>query len=327
MQTRKLGFTDLNLTTVGFGTWAIGGAGWQWAWGPQDDADSIAAIRAGLDQGINWIDTAAAYGQGHAEEVVGEAIAGRRDEVILATKCGLVWDEGSPDVYGRLTAKSVRAECEASLKRLGVEVIDLYQVHWPHDEEHLEEGWGAIGDLVKEGKVRYAGVSNFTIDQIERVQAIHPVASMQPPYSMLERDAEQEFLPYCAKNNIGVVCYSPMQTGMLTGKYTKELVDQLPDDDWRKEFSPHFNEPALSANLKLVEGLRPIAERNGKTVAQLAVAWVLRRPEVTSAIVGARRPSHIEETVAAGDWNLSPEEIAEVEALLAARAQSLASSS
>lgn len=326
MQTRKLGFTELNLTTVGFGTWAIGGAGWQWAWGPQDDADSIAAIRAGLDRGINWIDTAAAYGQGHSEEVVGQAIAGRRDEVIIATKCGLVWDEGSPDVYGRLTAESVRAECEASLKRLGVEVIDLYQVHWPHDEEHLAEGWSTIADLVKEGKIRYAGVSNFTIDQIERVRAIHPVASMQPPYSMLERDAEQELLPYCAKNNIGVVVYSPMQTGMLTGKYTKELVDQLPDDDWRKEFSPHFNEPALSANLKLVEGLRPIAERNGKTAAQLAVAWVLRRPEVTSAIVGARRPSHIEETVAAGDWELSPEEIAEIEALLAARAKALASS-
>jgi aryl-alcohol dehydrogenase-like predicted oxidoreductase len=326
MQTRKLGFSDLNLTTVGFGTWAIGGAGWQWAWGPQDDADSIAAIRTGLDRGINWIDTAAAYGQGHSEEVVGQAIAGRRDEVIIATKCGLVWDEGSPDVYGRLTAESVRAECEASLKRLGVEVIDLYQIHWPHDEEHLEEGWSTIADLVKEGKVRYAGVSNFTVAQVERVQAIHPVASMQPPYSMLERDAEKELLPYCANNNIGVVVYSPMQTGMLTGKYTKELVDQLPDDDWRKEFSPHFNEPDLSANLKLVDGLRPIAERNGKTVAQLAVAWVLRRPEITSAIVGARRPSHIKETVAAGDWNLSPEEIAEVEALLAARAQSLASS-
>lgn len=324
MQTRKLGFTDLNLTTIGFGTWATGGAGWQWAWGPQDDADSIAAIRRGLDLGINWIDTAAAYGLGHAEEVVGQAIKGRRDEVIIATKCGLVWDEGSPEVYGRLTAASVRAECEASLKRFGVEVIDLYQIHWPHDAEHLEEGWSAIADLVKAGKIRYAGVSNFTIEQIKRVQAIHPVASLQPPYSMLERSVEAELLPFCAANNIGVVAYSPMQTGMLTGKYTRELIEQLPEDDWRKEFSPHFKEPALSANLKLIDGLRPIAERNGKTVAQLAIAWVLRRPELTSAIVGARRPAHIEETVVAGDWVLSPEDIAEIEALLAKRAQALA---
>ncbi len=324
MQTRKLGFTDLNLTTVGFGTWATGGAGWQWAWGPQDDADSIAAIRRGLDLGINWIDTAAAYGLGHAEEVVGQAIKGRRDEVIIATKCGLVWDEGSSEVYGRLTAASVRAECEASLKRLGVEVIDLYQIHWPHDAEHLEEGWRAIADLVKAGKIRYAGVSNFTIEQMKWVQAIHPVASLQPPYSMLERSVEAELLPFCAANNIGVVVYSPMQTGMLTGKYTRERIEQLPADDWRKEFSPHFKEPALSTNLKLIDGLRPIAERNGKTVAQLAIAWVLRRPELTSAIVGARRPAHIEETVAAGDWVLSPEDIAEIEALLAKRAQALA---
>jgi len=323
MQTRKLGFTDLNLSTVGFGTWAIGGAGWQWAWGPQDDADSIAAIRAGLDLGINWIDTAAAYGIGHSEVVVGKAIEGRRDEVIIATKCGLVWDEGSVDLYPSLTAESIRAECEASLKRLNIEVIDLYQVHWPNDEEHLEEGWGAIADLVKEGKVRYAGVSNFSVAQIEQVQAIHPVASLQPPYSMLERDVEAELLPFCGANDIGVVAYSPMQTGMLTGKYTKELVDQLPDDDWRKESSPHFNEPALSANLKLVDGLRPIAERYGKTVAQLALAWVLRRSEMTSAIVGARRPSHIEETVAAGDWELSSEDVVEIEALLAARSQTL----
>ena len=324
MQTRKLGFSDLKLTTVGFGTWAIGGPGWQWAWGPQDDADSIAAIQRGLDLGINWVDTAAAYGLGHAEEVVGQAIKGRRDEVIVATKCGLVWDEGNPDVYGRLTAASVRAECEASLKRLGAEVIDLFQIHWPHDAEHLEEGWGTIADLVKEGKIRYAGVSNFTIEQIKKVQAIHPVASLQPPYSMLERGVEAELLPFCAANNIGMVAYSPMQTGMLTGKYTKALIDQLPDDDWRKEFNPHFKEPALSANLKLVDGLRPIAERNGKTVAQLAIAWVLRRPELTSAIVGARRPAHIEETVAAGDWTLSPEELAEIDTLLAERAKSLA---
>lgn len=324
MRTRKLGNTDLNLTTVGFGTWAIGGADWQYGWGPQDDADSVAAIRCGLDEGINWIDTAAAYGLGHSEEVVGQAIAGRRDEVIIATKCGLVWDEGSTDVYGRLTATSVRAECEASLKRLGVEVIDLYQIHWPHDEEHLEEAWSTIADMVKEGKLRYAGVSNFSVEQIERVQKIHPVASLQPPYSMLERGVEAELLSYCAANDIGVVAYSPMQTGMLTGKYTRERVASLPDSDWRKEQNPDFQEPALSANLEFIEGLRPIAERNDRTLAQLAIAWVLRRSEVTAAIVGARRPAHIEETVKAGDWELSAADIAEIDALLARREQVLA---
>lgn len=324
MQTRKLGFTDLNLTSVGFGTWAVGGAGWQWAWGPQDDADSIAAIQKGLDLGINWVDTAAAYGQGHSEEVVGRAVVGRRDEVIIATKCGLVWEAGSPEVYNRLKAESVRAECEASLKRLKVEVIDLYQIHWPNPDEDVEEAWGTIADLIKEGKVRYAGASNFSVEQLKRVQAIHPVASLQPPYSMLAREVEAELLPYCAENNMGVVVYSPMHTGLLTGKYSKERIASLPDDDWRKDRNPDFQEPALSVNLALVEGLRPIAERNGKTVAQLAVAWVLRRPEMTSAIVGARRPSHIEETVVAGDWELSPKEIAEVEALLVERERALA---
>ena len=324
MRTRKLGYTDLHLTTVGLGTWAIGGGGWQWGWGPQDDAESIAALQRGLDRGINWIDTAAAYGLGHAEEVVGQAIAGRRDEVIVATKCGLCWDEGCTEVYGRLTADSIRAECEASLKRLNVEVIDLYQIHWPHDDEHVEEAWGTIADLIKEGKLRYAGVSNFSVAHLERVQPIHPVASLQPPYSMLERDVEKELLPYCVAHDIGVVVYSHMQTGLLTGKYTKERVASLPDEDWRKDYSPHFQEPALSVNLALVDKLHPIAERNGKTVAQLAIAWTLRRPEVTAAIVGSRRPSHIEETVVAGDWELSDEDIAAVDALLAEREQALA---
>jgi len=324
VKTRKLGFTDLNLTTIGFGTYALGGGNWEWGWGPQDDANSIAAMHRGLEQGINWIDVAPAYGLGHAEEVVGRAIADRQGEVIIATKCGLAWDEGSPNIYGRLTADSVRAECEASLKRLGVEVIDLLQIHWPHDEEHLEEGWGTIADLIKEGKVRYGGVSNFTVEQIKRVQAIHPVASLQPPYSMIERGVEAELLGYCAANDIGVIAYSPMQSGMLTGKYTKELVAGLPDNDWRKDRSPDFQEPGLSANLELVDGLRPIAERNDKTVAQLAIAWVLRRSEMTAAIVGARRPSHIDETVKAGDWELSANDITEIDALLAKREQALA---
>ncbi|MEJ2556123.1 MAG: aldo/keto reductase, partial [Anaerolineae bacterium] len=214
MKTRKLGYTDLRLTTVGLGTWAIGGGGWQWGWGPQDDAASIRALRHGLDLGINWIDSAAAYGLGHAEEIVAQVIAGRRDEVMIATKCGLVWDEGSPNVYGRLKAESLRAECEASLKRLNVEVIDLYQIHWPNPDEDIEEAWGAITDLIREGKVRYAGVSNFNVGQIKRVQAIHPVASLQPPYSVLDRDVEKELLSYCAANEIGVIAYSPMQAGL-----------------------------------------------------------------------------------------------------------------
>lgn len=324
MQTRKLGYTDLHLTTMGLGTWAIGGGGWQWSWGSQDDAASIAALQRGLELGINWIDTAAAYGLGHAEEIVGKAVAGRRDQVMVATKCSLVWEEGSPNISGRLKADSVRREAEASLRRLQVEVIDLYQIHWPNPDDDIEEGWGAIAGLIQEGKVRYGGVSNFNLEQLKRVQAIHPVASLQPPYSMLERDVERELLPYCAANNIGVIVYSPMQTGLLTGKFTRERIASLPADDWRKDRNPHFQEPALSANLTLIEGLRPIAERHGKSVAQLAIAWVLRRPEVTGAIVGVRRPSHIEETVGAGDWNLSPEVIAEIDELLAERERALA---
>jgi aryl-alcohol dehydrogenase-like predicted oxidoreductase len=321
MQTRKLGFTDLNLTTVGLGTWAIGGE-WKWGWGPQDDAESLAAIRRALDLGINWIDTAPAYGLGHSEEIVGKAIAGRRDEVIVATKCSICWDESTGEPFNRLTAESVRREAEASLRRLNVDVIDLYQIHWPNPDEQIEEGWGVIADLIREGKVRYGGVSNFSVAQLKRVQPIHPVASLQPPYSMLRRETEDELLPYCAAHNIGVVVYSPMQAGLLTGKFTKERVANLADGDWRKK-NGLFTEPQLSVNLTFVESLRPIAKRNSKSLAQLAIAWVLRRPEVTAAIVGARRPSQIEETAPAGDWTLSAEDIAEIEALLAKREQTL----
>lgn len=319
MQMRKLGYTDLELTTVGLGTWATGGGGWRWGWGSQEDADSIAAIRRALDLGINWVDCAAAYGLGHAEEVLGRALEGRRREVILATKCGLTWDEGSTDLVFRLTRDSVRKECEGSLRRLQTDVIDLYQIHWPNDEEHLEEGWSTIADLINEGKVRYAGLSNTSIAQMERLQVIAPVASLQPPYSMVRRDVEREILPFCAAHHIGVVAYSPMQTGLLTGKVTREWVQSLPDDDWRKKGSPYLQEPQLTANLALVEGLRAIAARSGRRVSELAIAWVLRRPEVTAAIVGARKPSQIEETVGGGDWVLTPEEIAEIETLLAER--------
>ena len=321
MRTRKLGFTDLHLTTVGMGTWAIGGE-WKWGWGPQDDAESIAAIRRALDLGINWIDTAAAYGLGHSEEVVGKAIAGRRDEVIVATKCGTRWDESSRQPFRSLRAESVRREAEASLHRLNVDVIDLYQIHWPDPDEEVEEGWGVIADLVKEGKVRYGGVSNFSVAQLKRAQPIHAVASLQPPYSMLRRGVEDELLSYCAANDIGVVAYSPMQAGLLTGKFSRERVASLADTDWRKR-NPLFNEPQLSANLVLVERLRPIAGRNGITPAQLAIAWVLRRPEVTAAIVGGRRPAQVEEVAPAGDVELPAEDLAEIRALLEERERAL----
>jgi aryl-alcohol dehydrogenase-like predicted oxidoreductase len=323
MQTRKLGYTDLYLTTVGLGTWAIGGGGWAYGWGPQDDTDSIRAIQRALDLGINWIDTAAVYGLGHSEEIVGKAIRGRRDQVIIATKCGLVWDEGSTTPYGRLKAWSVRQEVEASLRRLGVDVIDLYQIHWPNPDEDIEEAWATIADLVREGKIRYAGVSNFSVEQMKRIQPIHPIASLQPPYNMLRRDIEAEILPFCAANNIGVIVYSPMASGVLTEKFSRQWVASLPDDDWRKKYSGHLQEPELSANLALVEGLKAIAARYGRTVSQLAIAWTLRRPEVTAAIVGARRPEQIEQTAPASDWVLPPEVLAEIDDLLARRAEAL----
>jgi aryl-alcohol dehydrogenase-like predicted oxidoreductase len=318
METRKLGYSDLNLTPVGLGTWAIGGGDNPYGWGPQDDKESIAAIRRGLDLGVNWIDTAAGYGHGHSEEVVGQAVAGRRDEVTIATKCGILWQEDGSDIYGCMEPASIKREVEDSLRRLSVDAIDLWQIHWPLPDEGIEEGWGALADVIKEGKVRYGGVSNFSVEQLKRIMPIHPVTSLQPPYSMLVRETEDELLPFCAENNIGVVVYSPMQAGLLTGKFTRERVAAFPDDDWRKG-SPHFQEPQLSINLELVERLRPIAERHGRPLAQLPIAWVLRRPEVTSAIVGARRPSQIDETVGAAEWKLPKEDIAEIDALLAAR--------
>lgn len=314
MKTRKLGWTDFDLTTIGLGTWAMGGGGWQFGWGPQDDKQSQFAVRRALELGINWIDTAPVYGLGHAEEVVGKAITGLPEKPIIATKCGLVWDENG-NITNSLKRESIRAECEASLRRLDVETIDLYQIHWPVPQEDIEEGWGTMAKLVTEGKIRYAGVSNFNLEQLGRIQPIHPVASLQPPYSMLRRDIEGELLRYCSENNIGVIAYSPMQKGLLTGKISRERMASLPEDDHRRR-DPLFQEPALSANLELVEKLRSITERNEISLAQLAIAWTLRRPEVTSAIVGARNHSQIEETFMAGDWKLSSEDVAEIESLL-----------
>ncbi|MHC4169051.1 MAG: aldo/keto reductase [Planctomycetota bacterium] len=320
MQTRRLGDTDLELTTVGLGTWAMGGP-WEFGWGPQDDGEAIAAILAALEAGINWIDTAPAYGLGHAEELVARAIEQLSEKPIIATKCGILWNE-KKEKLTCLKARSIRDECHASLERLGVETIDLYQMHWPDPDEDMEEAWEEMTRLHEEGKVRYIGVSNFSVDQIRRAQKTHPVASLQPPYSMLHREVEDELLGYCAANDIGVVAYSPMQRGLLTGKFSAERLASLAPDDHRKRHRD-FQEPQFSATLELVECLKPIAERNGRTCAQLAISWVCRRPEVTAAIAGARRPEQIIETAPASDWNLSAEDIEEIEQLLAERAKKI----
>ncbi len=321
MRTRRLGNTDLELTVVGLGTWAMGGP-WEYGWGPQDENEAIAAILKAIDLGINWIDTAAIYGCGHSEELLGIALKKTKIRPIIATKCGLLWNEKREKI-NCLKADSIRKECEDSLKRLGIETIDLYQMHWPDPEIDLEEGWGEMARLQKQGKVRYIGVSNFNAKQLDRIRKIAPVASLQPPYSMIRRDIEKDLLGYCAKNNIGVVTYSPMQRGLLTGKFSKKRLGELAPDDHRLK-SGDYQEPEFSATLALVDKLRPIAERNKRTLAQLAIAWVIRRPEVTAAIVGARKPSQIAETAPAGDWILTKNDIAEIEKLLAERENKLA---
>ncbi|MHC4084917.1 MAG: aldo/keto reductase [Planctomycetota bacterium] len=321
MQVRKLGYTDLELTTVGLGTWAMGGP-WLYGWGPQDDDEAISTVLTALEKGINWIDTAPVYGLGHSEELVGKALKQTSQKPLIATKCGLLWSEQNQRIPC-LEAKSIRQECHTSLKKLGVDVIDLYQMHWPQPDEDIEKGWGEMAKLAEEGKVRYIGVSNYSVEQIKRIQKNAPVASLQPPYSMLHREAEDELLSYCAENNIGVVAYSPMQRGLLTGKFSPERLAALSPDDHRRN-NPDFQEPQFSATLQFVDELRPIAERNGRTLAQLSISWVLRRPEVTAAIVGARRPEQIVETAPASDWVLSREDIDEVEQLLGKRQERIA---
>ena len=321
MKTRRLGWTDLDFTTIGLGTWAIGGSGWQFSWGAQDDEESIKTIHRALDNGINWIDTAPVYGLGHSETVVGKALKGMSKKPLIATKCARVWDENG-NLGFNLKREGIRREVEASLRRLQVEVIDLYQIHWNKPDEDIEEGWSTIAELIKEGKVRYGGVSNFTLDQLKRILPIHPVASLQPPYSMLVRDVENELLPFCGEHKIGVICYSPMYKGLLTGKFTKERIQNLSQEDHRTR-DPHFQEPEFSINLQLVDRLGEIARRNGRTMSQLAIAWVLRRPEVTAAIVGGRHPDQVDEIALAGDWQLSDEDIRAVEKLLTKRMQQL----
>lgn len=310
MQMKRLGNSDLELTPIGIGAWAIGGGGWQFGWGPQDDNDSISAIHAALDRGINWIDTAAVYGLGHSEEVVARALEGRSNRPYVFTKCERVWDENGK-IGPSLKAESIRRECEASLRRLKVDVIDLYQVHWPQPDEDVEEGWRTLADLQRAGKLRWIGVSNFNSAQMKRCQAIAPITSLQPPYSMISPEIENDQLPYCQENGIGVLVYSPMKSGLLTGSMTKERAAKFADDDFRKR-ALAFQEPALSRNLQLAELCKAIGERHGRSAGEVAIAWTLRHPAVTAAIVGMRSAKQVEGVIGALDFRLSDEETQEI---------------
>jgi aryl-alcohol dehydrogenase-like predicted oxidoreductase len=315
MQMRKLGNSNLHITRVGCGAWAIGGSGWQFAWGAQDDNESVGAIHRALELGVNWIDTAAVYGLGHSEEVVGRALKTcRGPRPYVFTKCGLRAD-AKGEVQNVLSADSIRGEVEDSLRRLSVDVIDLYQIHWPPDPDSdaLEEGWSTLADLKREGKVRWIGVSNFNVQQLQRAQAIAPLTSLQPRYSLVHREIEDEILPYCLSEGIGVIVYSPMASGLLTGAMTRERAARLPKDDWRRGH-PDFTEPNLSHNLALVERMREIANRHNRSVGEVAIAWTLRHPAVTGAIVGARNTQQAEQVMRAGELHLTEEEVNEIEA-------------
>lgn len=316
MQTRQLGRSDLAITPVGVGAWAMGGGDWAFSWGPQQDEQSVAAIHAALDAGVNWIDTAAVYGLGHSEEVVAKAIAGRPTRPYVFTKCSLLWNEKG-DISHSLRADSVRRECEASLRRLKIDAIDLYQIHWPDPEQEIEEGWQTLAALQKEGKVRYIGVSNFSVSQMKRAAKIAPITSLQPNYNIVTRDIEREILPYCRDNHIGVIVYSPMKSGLLTGKMTRERIASLPKDDFRQR-TASFQEPLLSRNLGLVEILRKIGDQHGHTPGEVAIAWTLRDPVITGAIVGMRSPEQAKEIVRAADLRLNPDETEEIEDYLRA---------
>lgn len=310
LPTTYLGDTDLEVTRLGFGAWAIGGTGYEFAWGEQDDDESLAAIERALDLGVNWIDTAAVYGFGHSEEVVGRALAGRRDLPYVFTKASLL-DGGGGRVAHSLKRDSIRREVEASLARLAVDAIDLYQIHWPDPEPDLEEGWATFAELKEQGLVRHIGVSNFDVGQLRRIQAIAPVETLQPPYSLVDRGAEEEILPFAEREGIGVIVYSPMGSGLLTGAMTRDRIASLPDDDWRKR-GDQFTEPLLSWNLALVERLRAVAERHDTTPGAVAVAWTLQNPAVDGAIVGFRRPDQVDPILAAASLGLTDEDVAEI---------------
>jgi aryl-alcohol dehydrogenase-like predicted oxidoreductase len=306
---RKLGKNGPELTNIGFGAWAIGGP-WKFGWGPQDDKESIRAIETALALGINWIDTAAVYGLGHSEELVGKAIRGKRDKVIVATKCGLVWDNNRK-VSNNIEPGSVVREVENSLKRLGTDYIDLYQIHWPDRKTPEDAAWEAMLGLQKSGKIRFAGVSNFNVQRMETCLTKGHIDSLQPPYSLLRRKVETSELPFCKEHGIGVVAYSPMMSGLLTGKFDKS---KLSTDDWRRG-SPYFKDEFLDRTNRFVESLAPIALKYGKTIAQLSIAWVLANPVVTSAIVGARRPEQVEEIVGGSGWSVEPDDMKKIEEL------------
>ena len=318
MQMRKLGNSDLHITRVGYGAWAIGGSGWQFAWGSQDDNESIAAIHRALELGVNWIDTAAVYGLGHSEEVVGRALKSwRGSRPYVFTKCGLRGDANG-EVQKVLKADSIRGEVEDSLRRLSIDVIDLYQIHWPPDPDspELEEGWSTLADLKREGKVRWIGVSNFNVQQLRRAQTIAPVTSLQPRYSLVHREIEDEILPHCLSEGIGVIVYSPMASGLLTGAMTRERAARLPRDDWRRRH-PDFTEPQLSRNLALVDRLQEIARRHNRSAGEVAIAWTLRNHAVAGAIVGARNAQQAEGVMRAGELRLTDEEVTEIENFVA----------
>jgi aryl-alcohol dehydrogenase-like predicted oxidoreductase len=312
---RTLGNSDLKLTPIGFGAWAIGGGDWKFAWGPQDDNQSIEAIHRALDLGINWIDTAAVYGLGHSEEVVGRALKSTPHKPYVFTKCALRWNEDR-SIYNSIKAESVRFELEASLRRLNVETIDLYQIHWPNPDPEIEEGWSEMAKLQQQGKIRWIGVSNFNVEQMKRAQKIAPITSLQPPYSMLRRAIEAEILPFVQQNGIGVINYSPMLSGMLTGKMSAERVASMPADDWRRN-SVEFKEPRLSRNLQLVELLREIGSEHGVNPGVVAVAWTLHHPAITAAIVGGRSGNQVEEIAPALEFRLGKEEYERINAFLA----------
>ena len=312
MKTKQLGNSNLKLTRIGFGAWAIGGGDWEFAWGPQDDDESVAAIRRAVELGINWIDTAAIYGLGHSEEIVARALEGVSQRPYVFTKCGILWDENRKN---RRTLKNIRQECEASLRRLKVDVIDLYQIHWPVPDE-FEEGWSVMAELQREGKARWIGASNFDVAQMEKAMKIAPITSLQPPYSMLNRSVEPEILPFCEQHGIGVINYSPMQSGLLTGAMTKERIAAFPKDDFRRN-RKEFQEPQLSKNLELAALLGEIGKRHSVSAGVVAIAWTLRNSAVTAAIVGGRSAEQVDGVYPAMNFQLSDDEAKEIEARLA----------
>lgn len=323
MQFRTLGPSGLKISVIGLGTWAIGGGDWKFGWGDQDEQEAVDAIVRAVELGINWIDTAAIYGEGRSELLVARAMNAipAADRPLIATKCGRV-ALGNGEIGKCLRRESVIAECDASLKRLNTECIDLYQMHWPEPDEEIEEGWQTLVELRQLGKVRHIGVSNHSVSQMKRLQAIHPITSLQPPYSMIARDIESEILPFCGRENIGVICYSPMGKGLLTGTFTSERAATLSSKDHRSK-DPRFQSPQLEINLEFVGKLRSLADLLGWSITDLAIAWTLRRPELTSAIVGARSPLQIEQTVTAGDRTLDSAGILTIANAIEAREQQL----